>query len=245
MRLNTLVMAASALVALLGYWQRNPLPGPAAVQAPVRVEPQQSKARMPVREVVYRDVTYEIEPLYEYDIAGVVVSYRYHDSENSRLHRLSNDHLNLVDLCLVWGENAGNPALDAIEFWNGIFTCNVSTRDREAWDRFDMNQLSNNHLISADPFIRERLAGLKVGDQVRLRGYLSRYGPVDQPKRDTSTTRTDTGNGACETILVEGVDILDATFSRWRLAMYVALGVLALALLRHFMSPHRPYRRGQ
>ena len=244
MSLNGWIMVASALVAVAGYLQRNPLPPAGEILTPVRAEPAQSKVRMAARTVSYRDVVYEIEPLYEYDIAGVVVSYRYHDSENSRLHRLSQDHLNLLDLCVVWGDNAGNPALDKLDFWNGIFTCNVKTRDRAAWEAFDMDQLSNNHLISADPVIRDQLAGLKVGDQIRLRGYLSRYGPTGQPKRDTSTTRTDTGNGACETILIEQVEVLNATFSTWRMAMYAALMVLALTLIRHFTAPHRARGRG-
>lgn len=236
-------MVIAALTAFVGYINRNTLPSSDEIQSVVKDEPSQRAVRLRTSTVSYEGVDYEIDPLYEYDIAGVIVSYRYHDEDNSRLHRLSQDHLNLLDLCVVWGSNAGNAALKAISFWNGIFTCNVKTDSREAWEAFDMNKLSNNHLISANLSIRQQLAGLKVGDQVRLRGYLAEYGPVGQSKRGTSTTRTDTGNGACETILVEQVERLKSSFGAWRLAMYIALGVLALSLLVHFVSPHRPYRQ--
>lgn len=236
-------MVIAALTAIVGYINRNTLPAIDEIQSAVKEEPTQRRVRMRSSTVSYEGVDYEISPLYEYDISGVIVSYRYHNEDNSRLHRLSQDHLNLLDLCVVWGSNAGNSALNAISFWNGIFTCNVKTDSRAAWEAFDMNKLSNNHLISANPSIRRQLSGLKVGDQVRLRGYLAEYGPIGQSKRGTSITRTDTGNGACETILVEQVERLTTSFSVWRLAMYIALGILVLSLVAHFVAPHRPYRQ--
>ncbi len=234
-------MASSLVVFVVAWYQRNPLPSVEALTSQVRSEPAQKKTRTRPSEINFNGVTYEIAPEYDYDISGVIVSYRHHDGE-SRLHRLANDHLNMLDVCLVWGDNAGNPALDKIKFWNGVFTCNAQTRDQAAWDAFDMNQLSNNHLISADSFVRDKLGSIKVGDQIRVRGVLTSYGPKGQSKRGTSTTRTDTGNGACETILVEEVEILNASFSNWRLAMYVAAAMLLLSLLVHFFSPHRPHR---
>ena len=78
----------------------------------------------------------------------------------------------------VSSDTAFSPTLSRLDFWNGIFTCNVQTRDSVAWSNFKMNQLSNNHLISADPFIRDRVAEIRIGDQIRIKGSLSRYGAV-------------------------------------------------------------------
>ena len=245
MRPNTLVLLGSALLAIVSFWLRNPLPTAAELSPPVLSEPLQQPVRATPQRLSFADTEYEVEPLYEYELAGVIVSYRYHDQENSSMHRWSNDHLNLLDLCIVWGGNAGNPALDEFSFWNGLFTCNYRTRDQAAWEAFNEHAISNNHLISADSRIREQLRGLKVGDQIRLRGYLARYGALGQPKRETSTTRTDSGNGACETLLVEDVEVLSASFSAWRALMYLSALVCAGALLRHFFAPHRPYRNGR
>ena len=47
------------------------------------------------------------------------------------------------------------------------------------------------------------------GDQVRLRGVLAEYrNPQNGFFRSTSTTRDDTGNGACETIYVTDFEIV-------------------------------------
>ena len=188
----------------------------------------------------YKDVRYRIEPEFEYELYGVVVSFRHHEG-NSRMHRRSNDFLNMLDVCVIWGDNADHPDLDKLSFWNGIFTCNVKTRDSSAWQAFDMFQLSNNHLLSDDDVIRDQVRRIRVGDQIRFRGYLASYESPGGGKRGTSTTRFDKGDGACETVFIEDFDIVRASTSYWRMAMWVALVALIAGLGIHFRRPYRPY----
>lgn len=72
-----------------------------------------------------------------------------------------------------------------------------------------MFQLSNNHLLTADTSIRDKLKDIKIGDQIRIRGWLSSYRNSKGGSRGTSITREYSGNGACETIYVNQVDILN------------------------------------
>ena len=240
--LNKGVLLASGLTLVVAFWNRNDLPGAIEFQPQLEQDPRQRQITKPPITVPYAGVDYRVEPLFGYELYGLVVSYRQHDGESS-MHRWSNDHLNMADVCVVWSETAFSPTLTKLDFWNGIFTCNVQTRDSVAWANFKMNQLSNNHLISADPFIRDRVAEIRVGDQIRIKGSLARYGAVGGGGlRGTSTTRDDTGDGACETILVDEFEIVAPGFSRWRAAMYVALAVLVAALAVHFALPYRPYR---
>lgn len=235
------VMVASALTLVVAFWNRNDLPGDIEFHPKLEDEPRQREIHARPLSVPYAGVEYRVEPLYDYELYGLVVSYRHHDGESS-MHRWSKDHLNMADVCVVWSDTAFSPTLAELDFWNGIFTCNVQTRDSVAWSRFKMNQLSNNHLISADPFIRDRVAEIRVGDQIRVKGSLARYGAAGGGLRGTSTTREDTGDGACETILVEELEIVVPAFSGWRAAMYVSLAVLIAALAVHFAMPYRPYR---
>jgi hypothetical protein len=239
---NKAVMIASALTLVVAFWNRNDLPGDIEFHPQLADEPRQRELHARPLAVPYAGVEYRVEPLYDYELYGLVVSFRQHDGESS-MHRWSNDHLNVADVCVVWSDTAFSPTLAELDFWNGIFTCNVQTRDRVAWSQFNMNQLSNNHLISADPFIRDRVAEIRIGDQIRIKGSLARYGAAGSGGlRGTSTTREDTGDGACETILVEELEIVVPGFSRWRAAMYVSLAVLLAALCVHFAMPYRPYR---
>jgi len=240
-QLNTCVMVASALCLGVAFWNRNDIPGALAFHPGLDHEPKQRALTKAPLTVPYAGVDYRVEPLYDYELYGLVVSYRLHDGESS-MHRWSNDHLNMADVCVVWSDTAFSEHLGKLDFWNGIFTCNVQTRDSIAWSHFKMNQLSNNHLISEDPFIRERVEEIRVGDQIRVKGWLARYGAVGGGLRGTSATREDSGDGACETIYVHEFTIVEPGFSPWRVAMYLSLATLVVALLVHFALPYRPYR---
>ncbi len=237
--LNTIALCASAALLLLSFWNRNDLPPASALLPQLAAEPAQKPTAKQPFTVEYSGVRYAVEPQFEYDLSGMVVSYRQHD-EYSSMHRLANDHLNMEDLCVVWGSTAASEYLSDISFWNGIFTCNFSTQSRTAWDSIRLNQISNNHLISNDDLTRREVAKVKIGDQIHLRGWLASYGTGGN-KRGTSTTRDDTGDGACETIFVNDFEIVKPAFGLWRVSLYVSLALVVLTLVVHFRLPYRPY----
>jgi len=235
-------ITVSFVVLLVSFWNRNNLPGNIDYVAEIAKEPSQTATRKQPFDVRYEGVQYHVAPEFAYDIVGMIVSYRHHD-DNSRMHRLANDHLNMMDVCVVWGDNTAGAQLQKLDFWNGIFTCNVKTRDQEAWDSFDMNQLSNNHLISDDDYIRDQVKDIKIGDQIRVGGYLASYASPNLLPRGTSTTRTDTGDGACETLFVGRFDIVKPASNYWRMSMYASLIAFLGGLLVHFRRPYRPYQQ--
>jgi len=239
MRLNNVLIATSFLWLLVSFWNRNDLPGNIEYVNEITNEPEQTTTREKPFYASVNDVEYLIEPEYAYDLTGMIVSYRQHEG-NSRMHRQANDHLNVADVCVVWGDNTRSQ-LQELDFWNGIFTCNVFTRNMQAWESFDMDQLSNNHLISDDDFIRRQVRKVQIGDQIRVRGYLASYSNPDGGKRGTSTTRTDTGDGACETVFVESFRIVQPATSYWRISMWLSLALLLIGLFAHFKRPYKPH----
>ncbi len=108
-----------------------------------------------------------------------------------------------------------------------------------AWKSFDGEQLSNNHLITSDEFVKDALSNVNIGDQIRIRGQLVNYKYPQGGQRTTSTIRTDSENGACETIYVEQVDILHTYTGVWRKIMYAAAAVLICFLAFYFASPYK------
>ena len=240
MKLTNIIIVVSFVWLLVSFWNRNDLPGNIDYVPEIADEPAQKRTSKSPFDVSYEGVQYNVAPEFEYDIVGMIVSYRHHDN-NSRMHRLANDHLNMLDVCVVWGDNTAGAQLQKIKFWNGIFTCNFQTRDQVAWDLFDVNQISNNHLISDDDFVRDQVRKIRIGDQIRVKGYLASYGDPNIGLRGTSTTRTDAGDGACETIYVESFRILRPATSYWRISMYASLFVLLLGLFMHFRRPYRPH----
>ena len=87
---------------VVGWWNRDSLPGDLEVLNALALDPKQKKISQAPFTVSESGVDYRVEPLFDYELYGLVVSKRNHDG-NRMLHRLWNDHLNVADLCVVWG----------------------------------------------------------------------------------------------------------------------------------------------
>ncbi|NOQ93319.1 MAG: hypothetical protein GQ547_01650 [Methylophaga sp.] len=212
-----------------------------AISAEVLAVPIQSKVYKKPFSTEFNTLNYHIEPVYNYDLYGLVVSFRHHNGDQG-LHKAWGDHINVADVCVVWKEFAASPYLNKMDFWNGQFTCNISASNNEIWAHFNGSQLSNNHLISDNEFIRQSIQNIKVGDQIHIKGWLANYSNDNGGIRGTSTVRTDSGNGACETIFVNQFEIIKSYNNPWRVAMTLSLIVFILFLVLYFRSPHKPYR---
>jgi hypothetical protein len=229
--INKLVFYASLALLLVSCWQRDDFPESMSVAPELLEAPVQHAVHKRPFTVTNEGIDYRIEPRYRYDLHGLVVSYAHHNG-NYSLHRLWNDHINVADVCVVWGGNTDAADLNRIRFWNGKFTCNFETRDSGTWERFRTDQISNNHLLTDDRLIRKQIKRIRIGDQIRLRGWLANYSNDTGFSRGTSTTRDDTGNGACETIYLEDFEILRPLDSGWRVLLNLALaGVIGSSLL--------------
>ena len=217
------------LVAWPVAWSKtDTLPKVMSFSSALAAEPRQVEIKQAPIDVDQGGVAYRVEPMYRYALDGMVVSYRVHDADHL-LHRIWNDHLNVADLCVVWGQDAGGVDLHAFEFANGEFTCTFQTHSEKEWRAFRLDQISNNHLITADASIRKRIADVAVGDHVHFEGFLASYSNDSGFHRGTSTTRQDTGNGACETVYVTAFDIVDPAPRGWRKLESVALWGMLLS----------------
>lgn len=234
-------LIANLFLLLAAIWRAESLPPPAELNMALLNEPVQTKVTAPTFATVSKNINYNVQPLYEYDMVGLVVSK--HDANTwwDYIHSEWNDNLNIVDLCVVWGNNVRNGAYAAIDFSSGQFTCNFSTNSNEAFAAFDQSAISNNHLLTDKASIAKKLRSVRVGDQIHFRGHLVEYShnhgfPF---KRGTSIVRTDTGNGACETVFIESVEILKKGGRAWRGLFWLASAMLVLGVVAWFSRPVR------
>ena len=235
-----LLLASGALLLIATLWFRHSLPEPGLLVTELLEEPEQIKVRETPFETSVGGVTYRIEPLFTYELQGLVVSKHDSDTWWDYLHREWNDHLNVVDLCVIWGNNAKSGAYRDIAFSSGQFTCNFSAPSAEAFAAFDMAAISNNHLLTDDPLVAKKMHSVRIGDQVRFRGWLAEYSHNHngQPfRRGTSTVRNDTGNGACETIYVKDFEIIRRGGGPWRSMIWVAWALIGVGLVSWFRLP--------
>jgi len=110
---SNVVIFLSFVGLIVSFWNRNDLPRNVEFQPAVLSEPKQTATRTRPFDATFNGVDYLVEPEYEYELAGMVVSYRHHDG-NSRMHFRANDHLNMMDVCVVWGGSASSGLLHKI-----------------------------------------------------------------------------------------------------------------------------------
>lgn len=235
-----LLLASGFLLLIVTLWQRHSLPEPGLLNPVLLQEPEQVQLREAPFETSVAGVTYRIQPLHSYELHGLVVSSHDSDTWWDYIHREWNDHLNVVDLCVIWGKNASSGAYRKIDFSSGQFVCYWQASSQEEFAAFDQNAISNNHLLTDDPQIAKKMRSVRTGDQVRFRGMLAEYSHNHngQPfKRGTSTIRTDTGNGACETIYVKDFDIIRRGGGPWRSMFWVAWALIGAGIVGWFRLP--------
>ena len=240
-RLGKWMIFGGLLMLLVALWMKNVLPEPQALKVELLDEPGQVAVSRQPMSIAVGGIDYSVQPLYKYDLYGMVVSK--HDANTwwDYLHKEWNDKLNIIDLCVVWGENARTGAYRDISFSSGQFTCNYQTSSGEAWAAFDTNAISNNHLLSDDPALTRKMREVRIGDQIHFSGYLAEYSHNQgfAFKRGTSTVRTDSGNGACETVYVEDFEVLRRGGGPWPKVQWIGVGLMALGLLAWFLLPMR------
>lgn len=205
-----LAFLVSLLVLATTWWRRDELPLPEVYDLKGLAAPRQTPTERKPFRADAGDQRYDIEPLFDYQLDGVVVSYHDADSIADIWHHGSwQDYLNVRDLCVIWGENVRSGVYRDMDFRNDSWTCWAYWPDARTGARFRMNELSNNHLLADDPLVKKAMMAARPGDHVRFKGMLARYrNPANGFNRGTSTTRDDTGNGACETVYVTDFEVV-------------------------------------
>ena len=93
----------------IGYWKSTKVPENILVSGPLQNEPMQTLTNKPVFEMRSKGHTYSIQPAFEYELWGLVVSEHSADSIKDNVHESWNDYINTKDICVVWGGNVSNP----------------------------------------------------------------------------------------------------------------------------------------
>jgi hypothetical protein len=228
-------------------WHRDRLPDPGFYTPAIEDEPRQVPTDAMEFNARAADQRYSVKPLFAYELDGVVVSMHHAGSWIDIYHDDWQDYLNLKDICVIWGDNVRSGVYRDMDFENTTWTCWASWPNRAVARRFSNDQLSNNHLLADRPSVQQAILAARPGDQVRLRGYLAEYrNPANGFERGTSTTRTDRGNGACETVFVDRFHVVRQANPGWRslfeLSKWLApLSGIAFLVLLGFTPVQRRY----
>jgi len=232
-RVTGLVFWISLAMWIYVVFFKPPLPEPTQIRPEIiEKDPVQTEIKMPPVKMTVKNFDYEITPIYEYEIFGVVVEQYTSDNFLDFWHK--KDPAQSRDLCLVWGKTIENGAFREVNYRHGEFTCYLDW-EKELENPFDPYELSNNHLLPKNQEVAALVSRADIGDQVRIKGWLSKYAISEDGElistRGTSITRQDMGNGACETILVTDLEILREQMPTRKLVKKVIPYVVLVSLI--------------
>lgn len=197
-RVAWIVLFVVVLSKAWGQWERRAIRPADGTIAPN--EPLQTEANGAPAVVLGR---WMLTPRASYDITARILG-----REDYRFDPIAD--LAPLDLALGWGPMSDNQVLKALKISQGArFYSWRSVTESLPIEMREITQYSaNTHVIPADASVASKLDRLRLGGQVvHLKGLL-----VDGVRDDgmtirTSLTRTDTGAGACEFMLVQHVEV--------------------------------------
>lgn len=240
------LLAAALLCTVAGWWRKGELPDARDIQSELRHAPQQQSTERAPFDFLYRGERYTVEPLADYEMAGLIVSHNNPQGWGDIYHDASS--VDFRDLCVIWGPNVADNNFHNFEYWSESWTCNIRTARQEVYEQFDPRALSNNHLLTNDAQVEAVIQSARIGDQIWLKGMLVSYylTGMKPMARTSSLTRNDTGNGACEVLFVEEASILKRgpSFGHllYRSGLLALLVGIVAKLICLFFVPLRYYR---
>ena len=230
--LGFLTLALIAVLFLAGKLKGG-FPDASEIDPALLNEPLQQATEREPFEMVHEGHTIRVRPVAEYELWGLVVSHNNIQSVADIYHDSSS--LDTKDLCVVWGSNLTSGELGKVSFESGPWTCYYSYPEGV---RFAGSEMSNSHLITDQESLRADLDAIRVGDQIRVKGALVNYQLDDWRDywRRSSTVRNDSGNGACEVLFFEEIEVLVPGTPLWYTAFNGALFLLTLVPLAFMHS---------
>lgn len=197
LRANWKLLALIALISWGAYhhWQQRPvMRGPGIVASTL---PQQ-QAISDTQAFDFKG--YHVQPLADFKLEARVLS-----TEHYRLGREAD--LAPVDLALGWGRMSDDAVLSRIAISQGNRFYFWRTDDFPIPRREIETHSANMHMVPADRLIERQLEAIRPGQVVTITGQLIEARADDGWHWRSSLTRDDTGNGACELVLVKSLSV--------------------------------------
>lgn len=114
------------------------------------------------------------------------------------------------DIALGWGPMSDQRVLDQLDISQGNRFFFYEWRHEPPIPLSEIvSHAANNHIIAANPSVASAVKRLRRGQFVQMRGYLVNATRADGFRWNTSLTRADNGNGACELFYVEAITVSD------------------------------------
>ena len=186
-------LLAIALAFLVYFYLQRPITYPAGLL--IESEPQQVELGNGVEPISHGE--FQLKPLARFSIDGRILHRKVYGYDRG-------SKLAPVDLAVGWGVMSDQAVLDRLKITQSM---------RFYWYEYQLpppipreqiiSHSTNVHVIPATPEVVSFCKSLRQGELVHLEGELVEATGPEVGTWRSSLSRTDTGNGACELMLVE------------------------------------------
>ena len=156
----TLFVLLSVLLLVASWYGKDKLPARSKMLGEMYNEPIQTTRRDYPFDFSYRGETYQVTPVADYEIWGLVVTHNDIGSFTDITH--DENSVDIKDLCVIWGANLENEDYRDVAYSSGDFTCYWSYNRPM---NFRFNKIANNHLLSDEAAVRKRIRQTVIGDR--------------------------------------------------------------------------------
>ncbi len=147
-----------------------------------------------------RKKEFSLKPLASFDMrARVILARRYYFGRAADLAP--------VDLALGWGPMSDHNNLQCFTFSQDSRFYFWTTKSFPVPREVVESHTANMHMIPGNAEIEKLLKGLRPGHIIHVRGYLVEARTTDGWHWRSSLSRTDTGRGACELVLIQSLEV--------------------------------------
>ena len=202
------VLIACVLLGALGWWfsphspRRIGAPAGVGAASDCPMPPQVRAGQAPLQSDVpasLRPFTLSAATLKP--LAGFSVEARVLSRQDYRMGRESD--LSPTDLALGWGRMTEDEVLSKLSLSQSVRFFSYRWENQPPLPpREIMLSAANMHMIPANDTVAQALADVRRHDRVRIDGWLVEATAPDGWRWRSSTTREDTGGGACEVVYV-------------------------------------------
>jgi len=200
--------------------QKNDEPAAEIFETPTKViasEIQEPKAPLnqslapkdPYQHLIRKGVSfpflkYRLLPIAEFKAKGLVLSIKDYRSDPNE-HRIS---LSPTDIALGWGPMANPAVLQNFRYYQDnrrFYYTNYQSYSEEAREIEADFHVANIHIIPSNANIAKALKNIQARDMVELQGELIAVYFKGQKVWESSLTRRDSGDGACEVLFLKKI----------------------------------------
>lgn len=201
-------LIACALLAALGWWysehspRRANAPAGVATASGCPLPPLVGADEAPLQSDVPGAMpAFALQAATLQPLAGFSIDARVLSREDYRMGREAD--LSPTDLALGWKRMGEDDVLSRLEISQSSRWYNYRWQNQPPLPPEEIARSSANmHMIPATDDVAAALSGVRKGDRVRIDGWLVEANAADGWRWRSSTTRDDTGGGACEVVYV-------------------------------------------